>query len=269
MGSLYKQDVIDVAYEQVGKECGKTNEFSWELDQVEYFNYPKNGVADSCSIFIHDMTYRATRNANLEPEPSKWDAYYFLFLPDNNKANEGAGCTQMANYFKRAGAWYEEPDAETGDWIFFTSNGGETYYHVGYVVDWGTYEINGKMVDAYKTIQGNTDGGYVAIKYVPFGDSRIGGFGRPRYDGDVCPTAPDDDVEPTPEPTPEPQPEPTPTYEEKTVSVNTFLAVRTGASTDCDKIGELYNGATVYVFETDGNWARIGANMWVSMTYLV
>lgn len=268
MGSLYKKDVIDNAYAQVGNVCGKTNEYSAELDSIGYFNTPKNGVANSCSIFQCDMAYRSTRNANLEPEPSQWDAYYFLCQPSNPKYNCGAGCTQQAGYFQNYGQWYQEPDAETGDWIFFTNDGGETYYHVGLVVDWGYFDELGD--DGYKTIEGNTDGGYVAIHYYKFGDSRIGGFGRPRYDGWSV-DDPSGNGNNNSEPTPAPQPEPTPapSYEEKTVSVNTFLAVRTGASTDCDKIGELYNGATVCVFETDGNWARIGANMWVSMTYLV
>jgi len=81
---------------------------------------------------------------------------------------------------------------------------------------------------------------------------------------------PDPIPEPTPDPTPEPIPEPS-VGEEYTVRVNTFLAVRStpeALEDDSNKIGELYNGAIVIVYAKEGNWAKIGGNMWVSMTYL-
>ena len=57
----------------------------------------------------------------------------------------------------------------------------------------------------------------------------------------------------------------------KVVNIKTFLAIRSTpvATTDnSNKIGELYNGAVVSVFEIKGNWARIGGEAWCSLTYL-
>jgi len=204
MGSLFAKDFIDNCFANVGAVCGKTNEFSAELDSVNYFNGPKNGVANSCAIFLNDMVYRATRNSDLEFEPSKYDAYYFLYQPSSSAANCGAGCTQQVGYFKNGGAFFTDPsEAERGDWVFFTNDGGETYYHVGAIVDWGYVEELG--CDGFTTIEGNTNGGYVAFHYYRYDDYRIGGFGRPRYDGWSLDEKDDSDYV-----APEPEPEPTP-----------------------------------------------------------
>lgn len=185
MGSLYAKDVISNCWNNIDAECGKTNEFSAELDAIGYFNTPKNGVANSCSIFLCDMTYRSTRNSSGDIDPDKWDAEYFLYQPDKSA---GAGCTQQAGYFRSGDAFFTDPsEAEKGDWVFFTNDGGETFYHVGLIVDWGYVEELG--CDGFTTIEGNTNGGYVAYKYYRYDDSRIGGFGRPRYDGYEYPTS--------------------------------------------------------------------------------
>lgn len=251
MGSLYITDVLNNALANVGAVCGKTNEFSAELDSIDYFNTKKNGVANSCSIFQCDMAYRSTRDANLEPCPDKWDAYYFLYQPSNPKNNCGAGCTQQAGYFKNNDAWYQEPDACTGDWIFYTNDGGtndggETYYHVGLVVDWGDWdELGGR--GGYKVVEGNTDGGYVAIHYVPFGDSRIGGFGRPRYDGWECPVKESEpEPKPTPNPGPEPKPEPT-TYEYQVTTNGGILRLRSASNTRSSYLIGIPNGTILSV----------------------
>lgn len=217
MGSLYRKDVIDNAWSNVGAVCGKTNEFSAELDAVGYFNGPKNGVANSCSIFQCDMAYRSTRNSDGEIDPNKYDAYYFLYQPSSSSANCGAGCTQQVGYFKNGGAFFTDPqDAAVGDWIFFTNDGGETFYHVGLIVDWGYVEELGE--DGFTVIEGNTNGGYVAYKYYKYGDSKIGGFGRPRYDGWAIDDV-DGDGEPDYEPTPAPEPQPEPIEEDVTVTL--------------------------------------------------
>ena len=207
MGSFYAKDFIDNCYANVGAVCGKTNEFSAELDSINYFNGPKNGVANSCAIFLNDMTYRGTRNSDGEIDPDKWDAYYFLYQPSNPAANCGAGCTQQVGYFKAGGAFFTDPsEAERGDWVFFTNDGGETYYHVGAIVDWGYVEELG--CDGFTTIEGNTNGGYVAFHYYKYDDYRIGGFGRPRYDGWAIDDKDSngDGYEPDPEPAPAPDP---------------------------------------------------------------
>lgn len=45
--------------------------------------------------------------------------------------------------------------------------------------------------------------------------------------------------------------------------------VRNGAGTGYSKVGALSDGTSVTVYETSGNWSRIGTNRWVSSDYLV
>lgn len=71
-----------------------------------------------------------------------------------------------------------------------------------------------------------------------------------------------------PDITPEPTPVPAPVTKQYTVTVSSKLNVRDGAGTSCKKMGELYNGATVNVSDTNNGWAKIGGNLWVCMDYL-
>ena len=272
MGSLFAKDFLDNCASNIGAVCGKTNEFSAELDSIDYFNGKKNGIANSCSIYLHDMTYRSTRNADLEPDPDKWDSYYFLYCPSNPSANCGAGCTQQAGYFASGDAFFTDSSkAERGDWIFFTNDGGETFYHVGAVYDWGYVEELG--TDGFTTIEGNTNGGYVAFHYYRYDDPRIGGFGRPRYDGWECPTGEpkeDHEPEPTPEPTPTPEPIPdtdkTGNYRVRTNG--SPLRLRSAPNTDSACLGLIPNGTVIEVSKIvegeminwNTEWARTSYN---------
>ena len=286
MGSLFAKDFLDNCLANIGAVCGKTNEFSAELDSVNYFNGKKNGVANSCSIFLCDMTYRSTRDADLEICPDKWDAYYFLYQPSNPSENCGAGCTQQVGYFKDGGAFFtDSSEAERGDWIFFSSDGGETFYHVGAIYDWGFVEELG--TDGFTTIEGNTNGGYVAFHYYRYDDSRIGGFGRPRYDGWELPTAekepdkPKEDPKPIPEPEPIPEPTPEPTVKLYRVRTNgSPLRLRSAPNTDSACLELIPNGTVIGVPQfVDGeminwneSWARTtynGVSGYCSANYLV
>ena len=76
-------------------------------------------------------------------------------------------------------------------------------YHTGIIVDWNE--------DGLDVVEGNTNGGMVALKHYSYSDSKIDGVGRPRYDGWELESdnSNDDNIpEPAPEPTPEPAPEP-------------------------------------------------------------
>ena len=53
------------------------------------------------------------------------------------------------------------------------------------------------------------------------------------------------------------------------VKVSSRLNIRNGASTKNKIVGKLNNGEKVTVYETKGNWSRIGDNKWVSSDYLV
>lgn len=52
------------------------------------------------------------------------------------------------------------------------------------------------------------------------------------------------------------------------VKVNTSLNVRAGAGTNFKIVASLKNNEQVTVYETVGNWARIGTNQWVCSDYL-
>lgn len=53
-----------------------------------------------------------------------------------------------------------------------------------------------------------------------------------------------------------------------TVRVNTSLNVRTGPGTKYKYVKSLYNGNSVYIYESRNGWYRIGTNLWVSATYI-
>ena len=60
---------------QVGKPCGKTNEYSAFMDSYKFYNYPKNGVANSCAIF-----YDTAIMKNMIPSPNADKARAELYI---------------------------------------------------------------------------------------------------------------------------------------------------------------------------------------------
>ena len=257
MGSLYAKDVVDTALNEVGYQAeGKYNIYAAELDACNYWNMdPKNGKADWCAIFFNWLCYANTRNANGDIEADKWDAHYFLFEPDKGE-NLAAGCGYAADYYQKNDAWTDNP--ERGDQAFFRN-----YAHTGIVVDWDE--------SGFYTVEGNINGGKVGKRYYKYGDPDVDGFGRPRYDGWEYKPAEDAVIEPVPEPTPEPAPEPPASSDkgtEYTVCVGSWLNIREEPDSDSKKLGELYDGAKVIVYEIDDGWGRIGPNMWVYMEFL-
>lgn len=261
MGSCYAKKAVDFAIAQVGKECGKTNEYSEQLDAVDYFNTQKNGYADSCSIFVNACVYNACEEPTPEedPEGAKWTALYMMYEPASG--NAAAGCTQAAGYFKQNDAYYTDPkDFERGDQLFFKRSDG-ALYHTGIIVDWNE--------DGLDVVEGNTNGGMVALKNYSYDDPKIAGVGRPRYDGWEEPKSNAPVKEDKPEPAPVPVPEP---KGEKYIvtNVSSWLNVRNGCGKEYPVVDKLYNGEEVTVYEIKDGWARISNDMdlWVSMDYL-
>ena len=205
MGNCYGKKAVDYAIAQIGKPCGKYSEYAAEMDAVQFYNYPKNGQADSCSLFVDNCVWHACTEPTVEedPEGSKYTALYMVCEPEQD--NCGAGCVQSVDYFKSKGQWVDSTqDMARGDKIFYRnqkyvkSSNPYGVYHTGIIVDWGDFDEG----SGFKVVEGNTDGGVVAEKFVSYGDPKILGAGRPRYD------AWEEDVTPEPEPTPEPTPEP-------------------------------------------------------------
>jgi len=249
MGSLYAKDPVDLAISEIGYQATgsnkKTCKYSADLDAINYWNMgAKNGVADFCSIFVSWLAYKSTRNANGNVEPDKWDAHYFLFQPDKGE-NLGAGCGYQADYYMQHDAWTDNP--ERGDQVFFRN-----FAHTGIVVDWDN--------EGFFTVEANVNGGKVAKRYYKYGDSSVDGFGRPRYDGWEYPTSKKEE--------PKKEEAKKPTSNLYKVNVGDYLAIRTGAGTDNAKVGELYDGATVEVYEIKDGWGRINSGLWVIMDYL-
>lgn len=254
MGSLYAKDVAKGAQAWINYHEGANNWniFAKILDECSYFAPQTKQNIPWCAIFCDCICLLEALPKDRDDEAKKYDAQYFLYQPSYN--NYSAGAEEFADYFKAAGAWHTS-DPEIGDMCFFYVNG--KIGHVGIVVD----------VDEYiTTVEGNA-GDQVQKKWYSYDDigDVIAGFGRPRYDGYENPS----DANHEPDTDPAPDPEPTPGYKKYTVNVGSFLNIRTEPKVDLDnKIGELYNGATVYVYEEQDGWGRIGENMWVSLTYL-
>lgn len=273
MATLYVDQVVNTALAQVGKKCGKTNPYSAELDKVHFYNYPKNGVADSCSIFVDDMVYR-----NTDPKTAK-EARTKCCEPQVD--NCGAGCAEAVSYFKSAKRWYTKPaDFKVGDKVFFKSSkyvkasNPLGVYHTGLIV--------AKTSTTITTVEGNTNGGMVAKKSYKLTDGKLAGVGRPRYTGDKKPTpapAPAPDPEPLPDPTPEPAPTPTPpptpkpTTQKYKVKTNSGapLALRVAPNTKAALIMWMPNGSTVTVSGSQNGWSRTtykGKTGWAYSAYL-
>lgn len=175
----YPSDIIRVAKKEIGYHEKATNadlygngnngagnytKYAADLDKVGYFNGKKNGY-DWCAVFYCWLTYQlygdglTTRAALYQPEP----AY-----------NCGAGCTQQAGYYRANNAFYTAP--QPGDQIFFGKTGDEE--HTGLVV-----EVSDKYI---YTIEGNVNN-EVELRRYDITDSRIVGYGRPKYEkNDPC-----------------------------------------------------------------------------------
>lgn len=298
---VYAKPTIEWWKAQVGKPCGKTNEYSAFMDSYKFYNTPKNGSANSCAIF-YDTGVMKT----MLPEPNADAARAVLCEP--NIDNCGAGCVQKVQYYKSAGRYYTKTkDAQSGDEVFFQKSNGQVY-HTGALVDWS--DVKKKLY----VVEGNTNGGMVALKEYAYGDPKIAGFGRPKWTGWEPPKE---------EPAPDPEPEPIPADPEKpaepaqksvdelahevieglwgngkeradrltaagysyddvqarvneilgikgtkyTVHVNSYLNIR-NAPNGPVKVGKLYNGDKVTVYEERDGWGRIGTGKWVSMDFL-
>jgi hypothetical protein len=249
------------------------------MDAISFYNYPKDGAANSCALFFDNGLLHACTDPSYDddPEGAKWTALSALYEPQSPGANAGAGCVQKVGYYRRAGQYYTDPqDFCELDQIFFASpdyisaDNPEGLYHTGAIVDWGYIEELGK--DGFTTIEGNTtyegQKGRVAYKYYAYDDPRIHGAGRPNWDGwepgeNNTQDKPTEPTEPTPEPVPEP--EPTPSLERYRVTTNGgVLRLRAAPNTSSAYLIGIPNGTELEVAEIvngesikwNEDWAR-------------
>lgn len=171
----YPSDVIRIARDEIGYHEKNTPEYldqktapndgggnytkyARDLDKISYFNGRKQGF-DWCAVF-YDALHVYTLGDGLS-------ARVALYQPDA-KYNCGAGCTQQAQYYRDANAFYTDP--KPGDQIFYGKPGDEA--HTGLVI-----EVSDKSV---VTIEGNVNNAVRLITH-SIKDGSIIGYGRPRY----------------------------------------------------------------------------------------
>ena len=92
----------------------------------------------------------------------------------------GAGCTESVRYYKNLGRFFAQ-NPQSGDQIFFSKDGGKSFYHTGLVekVENGrVYTIEGNTSSAAGVVE---NGGCVRNKSYALYYEKIGGYGRPDY----------------------------------------------------------------------------------------
>lgn len=147
---------------------GNWNKYARDLDALGVvYNGKKNGYA-WCDIFT-DWCFIQTFGLELG-----------LQLLCQAQKGVGAGCSGSANYYKQKGQFHTS-GPQPGDQIFFTKDGGKSFYHTGIVE-----KVSGGRV---YTIEGNTsslpgvveNGGCVRDKSYSLTYNKIGGYGRPDF----------------------------------------------------------------------------------------
>jgi hypothetical protein len=139
------------------------------MDAIGFYNGRKQSVA-WCDIFVDWCFVQAFGK----------DAALALTCQPTNPANNcGAGCRYSRDYYKKKGQLYNDP--APGDQIFFYSKDGTSICHTGLV-----YKVGGNKV---YTVEGNTSGGSSIVsngggvfkKSYYLNNTRIAGYGRPKY----------------------------------------------------------------------------------------
>ena len=160
---------------------GNWNKYARDLDALGVvYNGKKNGYA-WCDIFT-DWCFIQTFGLELG-----------LQLLCQAKKGVGAGCSGSANYYKQKGQFHTS-SPQPGDQIFFTKDGGKSFYHTGIVekVAGGrVYTIEGNTSSAAGVVE---NGGCVRDKSYALTYSKIGGYGRPDFS--IVPEE-DDDMDQT------------------------------------------------------------------------
>lgn len=166
----YKK-VVQTALDEVGYQGEyKNSKFTQFMDSIDWYNGKKAGACTWCAIFYDyciaknngDLTYQQARQIVCEPIKSS--------------SNTGAGCVQKAQMYKDAGQWISKASgATTGDQVFFKNDDG--IYHTGIVTGWDSTGI--WVVEGSTTYNGKPNS--VGKKHYSFTDSKLAGFGRPRW----------------------------------------------------------------------------------------
>lgn len=228
------------------------NKYARDLDKTILYNGRKNGYSwcdiwcDWCFI----TAFGFEKALELTCQPVK---------------GAGAGCTYSAQYYKNKGQFHKS-NPKAGDQIFFTNDGGKTFYHTGLVE---------KVTnDRVYTIEGNTsslpgvveNGGAVRDKSYSLSYKYIGGYGRPDYslvDKSISPIT----VIVTPTSVFNPN-------KSANVANASVVNVRTGPGTNYTKLGTISKDIGITIIGTDPTrkWYNFKnneyKNAWISASYV-
>ena len=178
MGSIFAEDVIKIALNEVGYEEGKNNwnKYARDLDAVDYFvGCGKKQNLPWCCVFTNWCLWKASDSSSASGK--KWDAINYQY--ESSSCNTSAVVSYYKNFFKRKGKIYSSP--KPGDICFYGDS------HVGLVIS-----VSGSSM---VVVEGNASNA-VKKKTRPISDS--GCFGRPSYDTKPSPTPPGPDKKPYP-----------------------------------------------------------------------
>ena len=178
MGSIFAEDVIKIALNEVGYEEGKNNwnKYARDLDAVDYFvGCGKKQNLPWCCVFTNWCLWKASDSSS--GSDKKFDAINYQY--ESSTCNTSAVVSYYKNFFKRKGKIYSSP--KPGDICFYGDS------HVGLVIS-----VSGSSM---VVVEGNASN-KVMKKTRSISDS--GCFGRPSYDKKPSPTPPGPDKKPYP-----------------------------------------------------------------------
>lgn len=166
----YKK-VVETALAEVGYQGEyKNSKFTQYLDSLNWYNGKKAGACTWCAIF-YDYCVAVNKG-----DLTNAQARQIVSEPINNTYNTGAGCVQKAQMYRDNDQWISKASgATTGDQIFFKNS--EGIYHTGIVTGWDSTGLF--VVEGSTTYNGKPNS--VGKKHYSFTDSKIAGFGRPRW----------------------------------------------------------------------------------------
>ena len=178
MASLYRKPCVESALADEGYESdGLYNKYAERLDECDFFAGcgKKNGSVDYCAIAYCYWLFLnvITDSGDVDDDDRKYMVHYAMYQSDN--CCTSAGCTQQANVYKDNGAWSSDwSELCVGHQVFFKKSNG-AIYHTGMCVDWDD--------EGLYTIEANVDSYHTRKRYYKFSDSKLAGFGIPRFDG--------------------------------------------------------------------------------------
>lgn len=176
VGYLEKKSNSQLEHDTANAGYNNYTKYARDLNNAGYYNGNKNGYA-WCDVFV-DWCFLQLCNG--DAKKAEW-----LIC---QTGDYGAGCTFSAGYYRVAGRFHSDP--MPGDQIFFGDKDDEEHTGIVYKVDSSkVYTIEGNTSSAAGVV---ANGGGVFKKSYTRNDSRIAGYGRPRYDKEVTiePTKP-------------------------------------------------------------------------------